>query len=92
MKIIKQVAVDWKETFTTDKKLFWAELSGTILGMFASATLSIFASNPPMLTVFIAYTISSILMIYAMHKRKSISPMILMIFYTIINIIGICRL
>lgn len=90
--IAKQALLDWLETYRTDKKLFWAELFGTILGMIAATMLGIYAANPPMVVVLTTYTVSSVLIVYAMYKRKSTSPMILMMFYTLVNIIGLFRL
>jgi len=92
MQLLKDVKQFWIDTWRTDKKLFFSEAFGTLLGMTAAGILNFQSTNPNMLLVLILYLISAVLMAYASYKRKSSFLVILMIFYATTSVYGLINL
>lgn len=89
MKIAKDIWSFWVDTWNENQLLFWAEAIATAASVYASVLMGVFAPTPPMLQVFIFYTIGSVLLQYAMYSRKSTWMLFLMTHYTMMNTIGL---
>lgn len=82
----------WRETWRTNKPLFWAEAIGTLCGMAAALTMSLQSPNPNLLVVFIFYIVSAILLMYSNYVRHSSWMVVLMTFYLVTTTYGLFRL
>ena len=92
MRVVRHIVAFWAETWRVSKKLFFAEMFGTLFGMAAAVLMAFQSPNPNLLAVFTCYNISAILLVYSNYKRHSSWMVILMTFYLITNIIGITKL
>lgn len=89
MQIIKDVVSYWGETWQENKFLFFLEFSGTFMGMTAAVLLNLLAPTPPILTIFLLQVVSASFLTYTSYKRRTSFMVILMLFYTVIGIVGI---
>lgn len=89
--MLRQVVAFWRETWHNNKKLFLAEMLGTISGMAAATILAIQSPNPDLVTVFILYTISAMCFIYSNYIRRSAWMITLMLFYMVTNVVGLTQ-
>ena len=89
--MLRQVVTFWIETWHNNKKLFLAEMLGTISGMAAATVLAIQSPNPDLVTVFILYTISAMCFIYSNYIRRSAWMITLMLFYMVTNAVGLTQ-
>jgi len=89
MVLAKNIWQFWIDTWYESKTLFWAEAIATAVSVYASILMGFYAPSPPMLEVFIYYTIGSVLLQYAMYVRESSWMFVLMSWYTMMNFIGL---
>lgn len=90
--MIKQIINYWITTYKENKFLFFLEMIGTLSSIIASLMISFMTLNSPMLLVFIFWLIGSILFTWACYIRKSPWMFFLMIFYSIMNTIGLINI
>ena len=84
-KIRKAIFDYWQQ----DHIAFLFELVGSIFTIAASIVLAATAKEPDMLTVYILYLFGSSIMCYAYIRRNMIWSVVLTIWFTIINIVGL---
>jgi len=72
-----------------DHIAFLFELVGSIFTIAASIVLAVTAKEPDMLTIYLLYLVGSSVMCYAYIRRNMIWSVVLTIWFTIINIIGL---
>jgi len=89
MKLLLSACKEWRDTFVSDKLLFFAELFGTVLAMIAAVILTFYAPAPPFALAMTLYIVSAIFMVYAMLKRKSAMTALLMMFYIFTSSVGL---
>ena len=89
--MFRQIVAFWTETWRNNKKLFLAEMVGTITGMIAATVLAFQSPSPDLVTVFILYTISAMCFIYSNYIRRSAWMITLMLFYTMTNAVGLAQ-
>lgn len=92
MNIFKSALQSWIDTWNTNRPLFWLELNGCVAGICAAITINVLVTKPPMLDILSLYFISALCLIISSYIRKSTFMMLLMTFYAILSIIGICNL
>jgi len=85
----KSIWIFWVQTWNENQSLFWAEAVAAISSIIASFALAWYAPVSPMVFVFIFYLIGSTLLIYAMYLRHSAWMIVMMGWYTAMNIIGL---
>ena len=90
--MFKKALQCWVDTWHADRRLFWIEFFGTVLGMLAAIILNFLAANPPMAIVLILYVISAALLTYSSHLRKSPFMFVLMLFYAVTSSMGLFKL
>lgn len=90
--ILKDFWNHWKSDFKNNKMLFWFEFTGTIVSMLASILIALYANNPPMLLIFNLWLYGSIAMSISFFIRRDGSALVLMLWYTGINVIGLTNL
>jgi hypothetical protein len=86
------ILVFWRETWLTNKPLFWAEALGTVFGMAAALIMGVMSPNPNLLIIFTCYIISAILLMYSNYIRHSSWMVVLMTFYLITTTVGMFKL
>jgi len=89
--MFRQIVAFWIETWQYNKKLFLAEMTGTITGMTAATILAFQAPTPDLVSVFVLYTISAGCFIYSNYIRRSAWMITLMVFYTMTNAVGLTQ-
>lgn len=82
----------WRETWRTNKPLFWAEAIGTFCGMAAALIMGVMSPSPNLFAVFTFYIISAILLMYSNYVRHSSWMVVLMTFYLVTTIVGMFKL
>ena len=83
--VIQQWIDDWK----TNKFRFILELVGTLLSMTASILLALSMFN--LFIIYLIWMSGSICLIVSSYMRQSYWVLVLMSFYTLVNIIGLYR-
>jgi hypothetical protein len=78
-------------SYHSDNLAFFLEMLNFVTSAGASLILAITALNPDMLIVYPMFLIGSISQTYASYRRKLVWIMLLMIFFTILNIVGVIR-
>jgi len=89
MKILRDIWSFWVDTWNENKFLFWAEAIATLASVVASFLLATMTPDPPLLFIFSGYLLGSVLLQIAMYMRQSSWMMVLMTWYTGMNIIGL---
>lgn len=89
--MLRQIVAFWTETWRNNKKLFIAEMVGTLTGMVAAAVLALQSPTPDLVTVFILYSVSAGCFIYSNYVRRSAWMITLMVFYMITNTVGLAQ-
>lgn len=84
-KILNQWVMDWKH----NPLLFWLELIGTVSSIMASVLISVWAGQINLFYVFVCWMIGSVSLTITAYMRSTGWPMLLMIVYTVFNIIGL---
>lgn len=90
--ILQRVIDQWKHDWNTNKFLFFFELIGTASSILASVLISFWPTIINLIWVFIFWLIGSILLTITSYIRSTGWPMLLMITYSVFNIIGLYNL
>lgn len=90
MNIFKKLWKDWRHDIVHNPMLFWVEIVCTAFNMSASTIFALTSSDPnkPLVMIFIMWIIGSVGMVWAAFKRDAAWLLILMSFYTVMNIVG----
>ena len=89
MNVFQEAYLAWVDTWKTNRKLFWLEFTGTLVGIISALIIDILAKNPPMLIVMWGYFISAVLLAKASHIRRSPFILLLMSFYAFSSTYGL---
>ena len=92
MNPFKELWIQWKVDWLERRVVFLVELMGTILNMTASTLMGLYSANPPLLLIMTLWIIGSIALVYTNYQRRIAWPLILMSFYTFMNIVGFINL
>lgn len=84
-RVVSALNKSWKH----DHIAFVFEMVGCFFTIAASIVLAATAKNPEMLTVYLLYLVGSALMCYAYIRREMIWSIVLTVWFTIINIVGL---
>jgi hypothetical protein len=88
MKLIKSIWKNWCHDIVHNPMLFWVEIGSTFMNMTASVLMGFMSTNPPLITIFSLWIIGSVGMAWASFKRDAAWMLVLMAFYTVMNIVG----
>jgi len=89
MSIFRDVVDHWKHDWHNNRMMFWFEFIGTILSITSTALLSIFANVPPMVLCYTLWLLGSSMMMIGAYMRKASWMFLLMVFNTLLNIVGL---
>ena len=78
----------WLQSYHSDKVAFYFELVSFIFTVGASMTLALTADQPDMRIVYPGFFIGSITATYAHYRRELAWPMILVGYFSIMNVFG----
>jgi hypothetical protein len=79
----------WKKDWRENRRLFWLEMTGTLSSIVASVLVSFWAGRMDLFWVFLFWLIGSLSLALAAYIRSTAWPMLLMVIYTIFNVIGL---
>lgn len=95
MKSVRKICVKikdfWVDSFYTNKKAFRLEVISFICAVSASLYLAINAQNPQMEYIYPIFFVAAFTSTIAHYKRKVAFPMLLTIYFCIVNIFGFGR-
>ena len=78
----------WSSSYKSDKVAFYFELLSFIVTVGASMTLALTADQPDMRVVYPGFFIGSLTATYAHYRRQLAWPMILVGYFSLINVFG----
>ena len=78
----------WLQSYRSDKIAFYFELVSFIFTVGASMTLALTADQPDMRIVYPGFFIGSLTATYAHYRRELALPMILVGYFSIMNVFG----
>ena len=78
----------WSSSYQSDKVAFYFELASFIFTVGASMTLALTADQPDMRIVYPGFFIGSLTATYAHYRRELAWPMILVGYFSIMNVFG----
>jgi len=78
----------WLQLYRSDKIAFYFELVSFIFTVGASMTLALTADQPDMRIVYPGFFIGSLTATYAHYRRELAWPMILVGYFSIMNVFG----
>ena len=78
----------WLQSYRSDKIAFYFELVSFIFTVGASMTLALTADQPDMRKVYPGFFIGSLTATYAHYRRELAWPMILVGYFSIMNVFG----
>ena len=78
----------WLQSYRSDKIAFYFELVSFIFTVGASMTLALTADQPDMRIVYPGFFIGSLTATYAHYRRELAWPMILVCYFSIMNVFG----
>ena len=78
----------WLQSYRSDKIAFYFELVSFIFTVGASMTLALTADQPDMRIVYPCFFIGSLTATYAHYRRELAWPMILVGYFSIMNVFG----
>lgn len=90
--ILRRVVDQWAHDWRTNKFLFFFELIGTASSILASVLISFWPTAINLVWVFIFWLIGSLLLLITSWIRSTGWPMLLMLTYSVFNIIGLYNL
>jgi len=79
----------WLQSYRSDKIAFYFELVSFIFTVGASMTLALTADQPDMRIVYPGFFIGSLTATYAHYRRELAWPMILVGYFSIMNVFGV---
>ena len=86
--VLNKIKGFWLHSYETDKVAFFFELVSFVFTVGASMTLAVTADAPDMRIVYPFFFIGSITAIYAYYRRKIAWPMMLVTYFSIVNVFG----
>lgn len=92
MTIFHTIWRNWCHDIRHSPVLFWVEIASTLMNMTASVLMGFMSTNPPLVPIFALWILGSIGMAWASFKRDAAWMLVLMGFYTVMNIVGFVRL
>lgn len=90
--ITSQVIQHWRNDWATNKPLFFLEMIGTLLNVIATITVTIMASNVPMLLIFCLWIPGAFCLATSSYIRGNAWVFVLMAVYFIFNSLGLINL
>ena len=78
----------WSSSYKSDKVAFYFELLSFIVTVGASMTLALTADQPDMRVVYPGFFIGSLTATYAHYRRQLAWPMILVGYFSLMNVFG----
>lgn len=88
MTIFRTIWSNWCHDIKHSPVLFWVEIISTVMNMAASVLMGFMSASPPLLIIFVLWILGSIGMAWASFKRNAAWMLVLMSFYTVMNIVG----
>jgi len=85
---VEKIKKFWLQSYHSDKIAFYFELVSFIFTVGASMTLALTADQPDMRIVYPGFFIGSITATYAHYRRELAWPMILVGYFSIMNVFG----
>jgi len=85
---MKKIKDFWLSSYKSDKVSFYFELVSFVFTVFASMTLALTADNPNMQIVYPGFFIGSVTAVYAHYRRQLAWPMMLVGYFSIVNVFG----
>lgn len=85
----KEIIQFWIDSWHESKVLFWAEFTATVASIIASYHFATASPDPNLVFVFLLYLVGSSLLVYTMWKRGAVWMLVLMAWYSAMNIIGL---
>lgn len=85
MKSVKRYFLD---SYKTDPKAFYLELTSFIFTVSASMWLAMNADAPDMTVIYPGFFIGSIAAVLAYHRRRLVWPLLLTTYFACVNIFG----
>lgn len=89
--MFKKVKQFWTESFITNPSAFCFEMVGFIGAVAASFYLALTAKDPDMSLVYPIFFLAALASTIAHYKRKLAFPMLLTIYFCIVNVFGFGR-
>ena len=89
--MITKIKNFWIESYKTNKKAFRLEIISFICAVTASLYLAVTANNPRMEFVYPIFFIAAFTSTIAHYRRKVAFPMLLTIYFCIVNVFGFGR-
>ena len=86
--MIKTIKEFWIKSYHSDKIAFTYELLSFVFTVGASLTLALTAADPDMRYVYPGFFIGSMLGVLGYTRRKLAWPLMLTVYFTVINVIG----
>lgn len=85
---MKAIVDFWKQSYHQDKLCFWLEMVGAVLTIAASLTLAVSAAEPDMRLIYPLFFAGSILAVFTYYRRMLVWPLVLMTWFTFVNVFG----
>jgi len=85
---VEKIKKFWLQSYHSDKIAFYFELVSFIFTVGASMTLALTADQPDMRIVYPGFFIGSLTATYAHYRRELAWPMILVGYFSIMNVFG----
>jgi hypothetical protein len=79
----------WRNDWNDNRFLFWLEMIGTTSSIVASMLVSFWAGTMNLFWVFSFWMVGSLSLALAAYIRSTAWPLLLMMVYTIFNVIGL---
>lgn len=91
-RIVRDIIDHWSDDWRCNQPLFWLELLGTLGSIAGSITLSVFIKASPLMLAYTFWLFGSALLMICAYLRKAGWFFVLMLFNTIMNIVGLALL
>lgn len=79
----------WVNDWHHNRLLFWLEAVGTVTAIIASMLLNFLTYVAPLVIIFSLWLVGSLALSWAFYKRKLSSALVLMLFYNVLNVVGL---
>ena len=89
--MIHKIAEFWINSYRSDRKAFWFELTGFVFTVAASMYLAINANDPDMRIVYPVSMVGVMAQVYASYRRGAAWVLLLTSYFCCINIFGFGR-
>lgn len=88
---MENIKAFWINSYTSNKKAFFFELTSFIFTVIASLTLAVTANNPNMSIIYPGFFVGSLSGCYAYYLRGIAWPMLLTAYFAVTNVFGFGR-